>query len=55
MKGLEVFVFILKNIPNMILKILRQNQLDIKDINKFFLHQAKYYALMQKNKLKIST
>lgn len=23
MKGLEVFVFILKNIPNMILKILR--------------------------------
>lgn len=55
MKGLEVFNFTFKNVPNMILKILEKNQLDIKDINKFFLHQANHYALLQiKDKLKIS-
>ncbi|HFU4806106.1 TPA: 3-oxoacyl-[acyl-carrier-protein] synthase III C-terminal domain-containing protein, partial [Campylobacter jejuni] len=32
-----------------------KNQLDIKDISKFFLHQANHYALLQiKDKLKIS-
>ncbi|EHN6901584.1 ketoacyl-ACP synthase III [Campylobacter jejuni] len=55
MKGLEVFIFTLKNVVNMILKILEINQLDIKDINKFFLHQANIYILIQiKDKLKIS-
>lgn len=54
MKGLEVFNFTFKNIPNIILKILEKQKLDIQDISKFFLHQANYYALIQiKDKLRI--
>ncbi|TKX34350.1 ketoacyl-ACP synthase III [Campylobacter taeniopygiae] len=54
MKGLDVFVFICQNVPNVILKLLRIQNLEVEDISSFFLHQANYYALIQiRKKLKI--
>lgn len=54
MKGLEVFNFTYRNVPEVILKLLKLKKLEIENINSFFLHQANYYALEQiKEKLKI--
>ncbi|MBZ7961748.1 ketoacyl-ACP synthase III [Campylobacter molothri] len=54
MEGLEVFNFTYRNVPSVILKLLKIQNLEIENISSFFLHQANHYALEQiKDKLNI--
>ncbi len=61
MKGSNIFQFTIKNIPSMILNIIKQKNLDINQIDHFVFHQASFLVIdnliknLNLNKKKIHT